>query len=65
MCCFFAAFVLVIGCVEQAPVPSEQNFVLPEVTLDRVEVAHYWGWWYYKNTVTPSGSALVVLWNNA
>ncbi|MBW2220531.1 MAG: hypothetical protein JRF40_13760 [Deltaproteobacteria bacterium] len=54
MCCFFAAAALVIGCVEQAPVPSEQNFVLPEVTLDRVEVAHYWGWWYFKNTIKPT-----------
>ena len=54
MCCFFTAAALVIGCVEQAPVPSKQNFVLPEVTLDRVEVAHYWGWWYFKNTVKPT-----------
>jgi len=54
ICCFFIAAFFVTGCVEQVPAPSEENFVLPEVTLDRVEVAHYWGWWYFKNTVEPT-----------
>lgn len=27
--------------------PSQQNFKAPVVTLDRVEVAHYWGYWFY------------------
>ena len=31
--------------------PSQQNFKAPVVTLDRVEVAHYWGYWFYGGKV--------------
>ncbi|MDY6990957.1 MAG: hypothetical protein SWQ30_23185 [Thermodesulfobacteriota bacterium] len=34
--------------------PTEQNFVPPVVSLDFVEVAHYWGWWYFSNKVEPT-----------
>jgi hypothetical protein len=34
--------------------PSNTNFKDPVVTLDYLEVAHYWGWWYFKNTVQPT-----------
>ena len=47
-----AAFLL--GCAAVAPKPSEQNFQTPVVTLSHVEVAHYWGWWYFKKTVKPT-----------
>jgi hypothetical protein len=47
-----AAFLL--GCAAMAPKPSEQNFKTPVVTLSYAEVAHYWGWWYFKNTVKPT-----------
>jgi hypothetical protein len=34
--------------------PTEQNFTAPTVSLDRVEVAHYWGWWYFSDKVEPT-----------
>ncbi len=44
--------VAVTGCV---PVkPSESNFKTPVVTLDHVEVANYWGWYYYSKKIEPT-----------
>jgi hypothetical protein len=40
------------GCAGRRP--SQSNLKDPMVTLNYVEVAHYWGWWYFKNTVEPS-----------
>ena len=34
--------------------PTEQNFVSPVVTLGSVEVAHYWGWWYFSDKIKPA-----------
>ncbi|MDY6951594.1 MAG: hypothetical protein SWE60_08785 [Thermodesulfobacteriota bacterium] len=34
--------------------PTEQSFVPPMVSLNFVEVAHYWGWWYFSNKVEPT-----------
>jgi len=34
--------------------PTEQSFVPPVVSLNFVEVAHYWGWWYFSNKVEPT-----------
>jgi len=34
--------------------PSESNFKDPVVTLNYVDVAHYFGWWYYSPKVKPS-----------
>ncbi len=42
------------GCAAMAPKPTEKNFQDPVVTLDYVEVAHYWGWWYFSNKVKPT-----------
>ncbi len=41
---------------QAAPVttPTEQNFTPPVVTLDSVQVAHYWGWWYFSDKVEPT-----------
>ena len=36
------------------PTPTEQNFETPVVTLVSVEVAHYWGWWYFSKKVEPT-----------
>jgi hypothetical protein len=41
------------GCAT-VPTPTEQNFETPVVTLNSVEVAHYWGWWYFSNKVEPT-----------
>ena len=43
--------VFLFGC---ATVPTEDNFRDPNVTLNRVEVAHYWGWWYFSNKIEPT-----------
>ena len=37
-----------------ASTPTEQNFVSPVVVLNSVEVAHYWGWWYFSKKVEPT-----------
>jgi len=36
------------------PTPSKSNFQTPVVTLNSVEVAHYWGWWYYAKKIEPT-----------
>jgi hypothetical protein len=36
------------------PTPSEGNFKTPVVKLNSVEVAHYWGWWYYSKKIEPT-----------
>jgi len=45
---------LLLACATMPPKPSEQNFQDPVVTLNSVEVAHYWGWWYFSNTIEPT-----------
>ena len=42
------------GCAGKAAKPMDQTFKSPTVTLDSVEVAHYWGWWYYAKAVAPT-----------
>jgi hypothetical protein len=44
--CLFLVFSLV-ACAGFGVKPDQQNFKAPVVTLDRVEVAHYWGYWFY------------------
>jgi hypothetical protein len=50
--------VLVLGTLLLAcatvPTPTEKNFQAPVVTLNSVEVAHYWGWWYYSKKIEPT-----------
>jgi hypothetical protein len=45
---------LFLGCATTPPTPSEQNFQDPVVTLNSVEVAHYWGWWYFSKKIEPT-----------
>jgi len=33
---------------------AADTFQPPKVTLSHVEVAHYWGWWYYAKKVEPT-----------
>ena len=42
------------GCAGMAAKPTDQTFKAPTVTLDSLEVAHYWGWWYYAKAVAPT-----------
>lgn len=57
ICCsfvFIAAFLPACTSEKKAPGPTEQNFKAPTVTLKSVEVAHYWGWWYFSGKVAPT-----------
>ncbi len=49
---FFIA-ILLSGCAALQK-PTESNFKDPVVTLDYVDVAHYFGWWYYTPKVKPT-----------
>ena len=52
---FVVIAAMLFGCVEEkVQGPTEQNFKAPIVTLKSVEVAHYWGWWYFSNKVEPT-----------
>jgi hypothetical protein len=45
---------LLLACATAPPTPTEKNFQAPVVTLNSVEVAHYWGWWYYSKKIEPT-----------
>jgi len=49
----FTLTVLLAGCAG-APKPSESNYKDPVVTLNYVDIAHYFGWWYYGPKVKPT-----------
>jgi len=44
---------LIMGCAS-VPKPTEKNFKTPVVTLNYVDVAHYFGWWFYSPKVKPT-----------
>ncbi len=48
------AVFLVFGCAPMQPKPSSENFITPTVSLSHVDVANYWGWWYYAKSVEPT-----------
>jgi hypothetical protein len=54
--CFSVAIVaaLLFGCVGMQVKPTEKNFKAPVVTLDTMEVAHAFGYWYFSNKVKPT-----------
>ncbi|MFH0994821.1 MAG: hypothetical protein V1844_04895 [Pseudomonadota bacterium] len=58
MICKFVLFLVALGflggCAGMAAKPTDQTFKAPTVTLDSMEVAHYWGWWYYAKAVAPT-----------
>ena len=45
---------LLLGCAEKVPAPTQENFKAPVVTLDTMEVAHAFGYWYFSNKVKPN-----------
>ncbi|MEA3279844.1 MAG: hypothetical protein U9Q38_04525 [Thermodesulfobacteriota bacterium] len=52
---FVIVAAMLFGCVEEkVPGPTEQNFKAPIVTLNTIEVVHYWGWWYFSSKVAPT-----------
>jgi LEA14-like dessication related protein len=42
------------GCAGMMVTPTQQNFKAPVVTLDSMEVAHAFGYWYFSNKVEPT-----------
>ena len=54
MALVLAVIGLVSGCAGFTPKPTEQNFKAPVVTLDSMEVAHYWGWWFFAKATAPT-----------
>ena len=52
----FVAAAMLAGCagMSAAPAPTQQNFKPPVVTLDSMEVAHAFGYWYFSNKVQPT-----------
>ncbi len=42
------------GCAAMEAKLTDKTFKAPTVTLDSMEVAHYWGWWYYAKAVAPT-----------
>ncbi len=49
-----AAVALFAGCAQMAVKPDQQNFKTPVVSLDSMEVAHAFGYWYFSNKVQPT-----------
>ena len=53
----FSLFIIVAymtGCAGLTAKPSESNYKDPVVTLNYVDVAHYFGWWLYGKKVKPT-----------
>jgi len=46
-------FAFLSGCASMQK-PTESNFKDPVVTLDMVDVAHYWGFWVYSPKIEPT-----------
>ncbi|OGP63358.1 MAG: hypothetical protein A2V65_01145 [Deltaproteobacteria bacterium RBG_13_49_15] len=52
----FSIFILAVflsGCAGMAAKPTASNFQAPKVTLNYVDVAHYFGWWFYDAKAAP------------
>ncbi len=49
-----AVVALFAGCAQMAVKPDQQNFKTPVVSLDSMEVAHAFGYWYFSNKVEPT-----------
>jgi LEA14-like dessication related protein len=49
-----AVVALFAGCAQMPVKPDQQNFKTPVVSLDSMEVAHAFGYWYFSNKVQPT-----------
>ncbi len=47
VCLSLLLILSLVACAGNGVKPSQQSFKTPVVTLNRVEVAHYWGYWFY------------------
>ena len=50
----FVAAAMLAGCAGAPAAPTQQNFKAPVVTLDSMEVAHAFGYWYFSKKVQPT-----------
>ena len=53
-CLSVVAIVALFGGCATVPKPTQKNFEVPVVTLDSMEVAHAFGYWYFSNKVKPT-----------
>ena len=51
---FIVIAAFLTGCAGMAAKPTEKSFQAPVVTLNYVDVAHYFGWWYNSPKVKPT-----------
>lgn len=51
VCLSLLLIMSLVACAGNGVKPSQQSFKTPVVTLNRVEVAHYWGYWFYASSV--------------
>ena len=51
---FIVIAAFLFGCAGMAAKPTAKNFKAPVVTLDSMEVAHAFGYWYFSNKVKPT-----------
>ena len=51
VCLSLLLIMSLVACAGNGVKPSQQSFKTPVVTLNRVEVAHYWGYWFYGSKV--------------
>ena len=51
--CFFVIIAFLTGCASFSK-PSESNFKDPVISLDSMEVAHSFGYWYFSSKVKPT-----------
>jgi LEA14-like dessication related protein len=51
--CFFVIIAFLTGCAAFGK-PSESNFKDPVISLDSMEVAHSFGYWYFSSKVKPT-----------
>jgi len=51
--CVLLIGTLMLACATGSK-PTKANFKAPAVTLNNVDVSHYWGWWYFSNKVKPT-----------
>lgn len=54
--CLIAVVVMALlsGCAGMMAKPTEENFKPPVITLENMEVAHAFGYWYFSNKVKPT-----------
>lgn len=50
----FVTAAMLAGCAGAPAAPTQQNFKTPVVTLDSMEVAHAFGYWYFSKKVEPT-----------